>query len=50
MRRGVLSMTSALGRALLDASNEDEIDFEIEIRLRQAIVLAVHPPLLLAAE
>jgi transcription elongation GreA/GreB family factor len=49
--RGVLSICSPLGRALLHAAVEDEIEFEVDGGVRQAIVLAIHPrPALLAAE
>jgi transcription elongation GreA/GreB family factor len=48
--RGVLSISSALGQALLSASVEDEIEFEADGYARAAIVLAIHAPLLLAAE
>jgi very-short-patch-repair endonuclease len=48
--RGVLSISSSLGQALLTAAVEDEIEFVDEGRGRSAIVLAIHPPLLLAAE
>ena len=48
--RGILSISSSLGQALLSASVEDEIEFEADGRTRTAIVLAIHPALLLAAE
>ena len=48
--RGVLSISSPFGQALLAASVEDEIEFEAGGHTRSAIVLAIHPPLLLAAE
>ena len=48
--RGVLKIGSPLGQALLHAAVEDEVEFESDGRSRHAIVLAIHPPLLLAAE
>ena len=43
--RGILSISSALGQALLTASIEDEIEFAADGHPRAAIVLAIHPAL-----